>query len=396
MYALTTAFPLSLQRSFVCRENASSRRTLKWPRERWKASVVNTECTLHQISPYIGKIKSSIAAAILEQFTSPGECVYDPFSGSGTVALEAWIRGRSVVSNDLNRYAAVLTRAKLHPPPNKDSALSELLDVAQKVALQRDRGDSRSAPDWVRDFYHPKTLRQILAWVTCLRRERRYFLLACLLGILHHQRPGFLSFPSSHTVPYLRTKKFPRSRFAELYKPREILPRLERKILRCFRRVPVLDTSLSRAVYQRRAETFLPNGKIDAIITSPPYMRQLDYGRDNRLRLWFLGKHDCLAVDRAVTPGEPLFFRLMHDSLVLWKRLLAPGAHCVLVLGDSHSSLYRKALPEAVADLATKDLGGYSFVGFQKDPIPAIRRVRRLCRGNSYETILVLRRNVGV
>ena len=75
----------------------------------------------------------------------------------------------------------------------------------------------RKVPMWVREFFHPETLRETLAWTLTLRERRRWFLLASLLGILHHQRPGFLSFPSSHTVPYLRKKAFPPAKFPELY-----------------------------------------------------------------------------------------------------------------------------------------------------------------------------------
>jgi 16S rRNA G966 N2-methylase RsmD len=57
----------------------------------WRGSALKSESTLHQLSPYIGKIKSSMAASIIAQFTHEGELVYDPFSGSGTVALEAWL-----------------------------------------------------------------------------------------------------------------------------------------------------------------------------------------------------------------------------------------------------------------------------------------------------------------
>ena len=57
-----------------------------------------------------------------------------------------------------------------------------------------------------------------------------------LLGILHHQRPGFLSFPSSHLVPYLRSRKYPRKMFPEMYSYRELRPRLLAKIMRSYKR----------------------------------------------------------------------------------------------------------------------------------------------------------------
>ena len=60
----------------------------------WNGSAVRNESTLHQLSPYIGKLKSSIARSLVSQFTDQGDLIYDPFSGSGTIALEAWASNR--------------------------------------------------------------------------------------------------------------------------------------------------------------------------------------------------------------------------------------------------------------------------------------------------------------
>jgi hypothetical protein len=228
-----------------------------------------------------------MAASLVSQFTKDGDLLYDPFSGSGTVALEAWFARRRVVANDLSPYANLLSRAKLFSYGCLEDALNDMEKFsAEANELQRDVRLS-NVPNWVRQFFHPKTLRDTIAWTSVLRRRRRWFLLASLMGILHHQRPGFLSFPSSHTVPYLRVNKFPRSRFPELYKYRSLRDRLEAKVKRAFRRVPELDFSVSRVCFSKSADELVPVGAVDAIITSPPYMRQLDYGRDNRLRLWF-------------------------------------------------------------------------------------------------------------
>src|SRR5205814_1222780 len=149
-----------------------------------------------------------------------------------------------------------------------------------------------AAPAWVKQFFHRRTLIEAKILADLLRRDSQWFLLASLLGILHHQRPGFLSFPSSHTVPYLRLKKFPPSRFPELYAYRSLSDRLEAKVRRAFRRVPTLDFDITRRCYFANAGKLIPPEPVDAIITSPPYMRLLDYARDNRLRLWFLGVED--------------------------------------------------------------------------------------------------------
>jgi hypothetical protein len=50
------------------------------------------------------------------------------------------------------------------------------------------------------------------------------------LGILHHVRPGFLSYPSSHLVPYLRKMKYPPEQFADMYAYRDVRSRLIAKV----------------------------------------------------------------------------------------------------------------------------------------------------------------------
>ena len=354
----------------------------------WTGGVCNTEWTFHQLSPYIGKSKSSMAAALVREFTLAGHTIYEPFTGCGSIALEGWVAGCNVIANDLSPYARLLTRAKLFPYGTLELALDDLHRSAKAVKNEA-RPDLRSVPKWVRDFFHPDTLREILIWTSVLRRRRHWFLLACLMGILHHQRPGFLSFPSSHSVPYLRLQKFPRDQFPEMYKYRSLLDRLERKVSRAFRRVPELDFDLRRSCYSQDAAHFSP-GPVDAIITSPPYMRQLDYGRDNRLRLWFLGCRDSDALDESVSPAESDFLALMEACFRRWKDLLSFDGSCVLVMGDACSRENRGALPAAVTQLARDT--GFVFVDQRTDVIPNDRRVRQGITGSLSETILVLRK----
>jgi hypothetical protein len=365
---------------------------MRSPTGEWKGSATHLESTLHQISPYIGKIKSSMAGSLISTLSSKAETIYDPFSGSGTVSLEAWAAGKNVLSNDLNPYAFLLTQAKLYPCLSIDRAFDEINRVAKETFFLIRKVDLRIVPPWVRAFFHPTTLREVIAWTQILRSHKSHFLLACLLGILHHQRPGFLSYPSSHAVPYLREKKFPRKTFPKLYEYRPVRERLERKVIRTLKRVPLLDQKLKRSCYRKDAGSFMPDKMVDAIITSPPYMGQLDYGRDNRLRLWFLGQKDWRKLDKAGTPNETEFLHLMRSCLRGWQSLLRPKGACILVLGDSHCRSYHTSLPNAVARIATEEVGGYSLEWKHSEAIPNNRRVRRGLAGNIKETVLVLSR----
>ncbi len=358
----------------------------------WSGSALKAESTFHQLSPYIGKLKSSIARSLITQFTTACDTIYDPFSGSGTVALEAWLAGRNVIANDLSPYAALLTRAKLFPYRSLAEASADVRRLSDEADEARDLLDLRTVPLWVRRFFHTETLRETLGWTFTLQTHRRWFLLASLLGILHHQRPGFLSFPSSHTVPYLRVKAFPREKFPELYEYRSLRDRLEAKITRAFRRAPTLDYDLERTCFSKSAHLLTLDQEVDAIITSPPYMRQLDYARDNRLRLWFLGVSDPTALDDVISPRKPAFLKLMRKCLEKWKIFLKDGGYCILVLGDAGSELRQANLPDVISKLATDEVGGYAHVYNHTEAIPNERRVRRGLTGSTSETVVILRK----
>src|SRR5260370_683366 len=211
-------------------------------RRQWSGSSIGCECSLHQLAPYIGKLKTSIARTLVAEYCSRGSTVFGQFSGSGVVVLEALLQNRNVIANDISPYAAVLTRAKLFAPSSESKAVRKAMEYSREAKEQAKASGWRvNAPDWVKEFFHHKTLSEVFTLATILRRREEWFLLACLLGILHHQRPGFLSYPSSHLVPYLRRKKFPRSRFPDLYEYRDVEPRLVAKVHRAYRRV--YDTS---------------------------------------------------------------------------------------------------------------------------------------------------------
>src|SRR5207253_8268901 len=131
---------------------------------------------------------------------------------SGVVPLEALLRERSVIAADINPYAAVLTRAKLFPISDVWRALGIATEyVSRAKVLARKRNHRVTAPPWVRRFFHPKTLAEVKTLADLLRSNREWFLLENLITIVHHHIPAFLSYLSSHVVPYLRHRRFPLS-----------------------------------------------------------------------------------------------------------------------------------------------------------------------------------------
>lgn len=354
----------------------------------WALPATHQESRLHQLSPYIGKLKSTIALDLVRSCSNAGDTVLDPFCGSGTVPLEAAFGGRTPLAFDANPYAVMLTRAKLAAPPTLILALAQL-DKRLTEAGKR-RVDLRSVPRWVRAFFHPETLKEALCFADACLSASDDFLLSCFMGILHHQRPGFLSYPSSHLVPYLRDKKYPQTKYPDMYAPRDVASRMRSKVTRVYK-TPV--GSLTPGIVELRSvETLDIDQQVDAIITSPPYMNALDYVRDNRLRMWFL---DRTTQNYSPEPTDNVseFTRLINGLAQKAIARLRPGGSCVLVVGET---VRRKRITSHPAELIAAQLAVIApYLRLRRviqDVIPDVRRTRHEGRATKKELVLVFER----
>jgi hypothetical protein len=362
----------------------------------WHGSFNGRESTLQQLSPYVGKLKSGMVRVLVRRYSNPGEVVLDPFSGSGVVALEAVLAGREAWANDLSMYAYVLTRGKLETPGSETVALRQANDLIDSVRDLSNSVDLEAVPEWVRAFFHPATLRETLAAFQLLLRQENYFLMSCLLGILHHVRPGFLSYPASHLVPYLRISKYPPEEYPAMYQYRDLESRLLAKVRRAYRRhmLPANWEKRGYRVWQVNSMSLpVQDEAVDSIISSPPYFGALDYARDNRLRLWFLGCEDWKELDRSLTANSKVYLPQMGVCLREMNRVLKPGGYCALVLGDVERDGKTRRTAEILAELATDVTEGqFSVITIYDDHIPDERRSRRQTRTTKFERILILKK----
>ncbi|MFA4836043.1 MAG: DNA methyltransferase [Dehalococcoidia bacterium] len=362
----------------------------------WHGSFNARESSLQQLSPYVGKLKSGMVRVLLSLYSKPGDIVLDPFSGSGVVPLEAALSNRCAWANDLSPYAYVLTTGKLEAPGSESLAIQRAKTIIDAAEHEARSVDLVSVPEWVQRFFHPDTLREILAAVRLCQHAQDYFLLSCLLGILHHVRPGFLSYPASHLVPYLRTAKYPPAQYPKMYEYRDLRSRLLAKVKRAYRhpRLPADWDQRQYKVWQANAmELPIGTGSVDAIISSPPYFGALDYARDNRLRLWFLGCEDWKQLDSSLTANNKVYLSQMAVCLKEMARVLRYGSYCVLVLGDVEKDGQTHRTAEMLGELATEvTQRALVTCSIFDDLIPDERRSRRQTQTTRFERILVMQR----
>lgn len=284
---------------------------------------------MHALCSYPSKLRPQIAHFFIKELSRPGDMIFDPFCGSGTVPLEARLLQRRATGVDLSPLAYILTFAKAKPP-SLDVALRRIEELGNRIET-REAPSFAPAPSSIQEYFHPKTLSELLIWRAYLLRLEEpcdYFLLACLAGILHGGRPGFLSRFTRDLIPF---------RPIGSAEHRPVAQRLKAKAKRALRDgTGPLIAEVDAHQADSRDLSFLPDGTVDLIVTSPPFFATTEFVRHNWLRTWLVGwelDQQRLAVDSFIGERAANLPRFETDLELVTsecKRLLKGGAYMVV------------------------------------------------------------------
>jgi len=83
----------------------------------WDFAGEDTQRYLHSLHPYPARFIPQLPRKAVEEYTTPGQTVLDPFAGCGTALLESVIAGRNAIGIDNNAVACLVSRAKTAQKP---------------------------------------------------------------------------------------------------------------------------------------------------------------------------------------------------------------------------------------------------------------------------------------
>ena len=288
--------------------------------------------SLHEI-PYRACFKPALAAYFIEQFSKPGEAVFDPFMGRGTTPIEAALRGRIAAGADANPLGEMLTTPRLASP-----SIDEITDWLKRF----DWASRIDIPEELLAFYHPETLRQIsLLRAAFLNRpidKTAAWIRMVALSRLTGHSPGFFSvrtLPPNQAITTAAQRAL--NTRHRLSPPLRDVPALILKKSRSLLRHPTRpDPNLAphHRIWTGRAECTAPlhDHSISLAVTSPPFLDVVDYRRDNWLRCWFAGI-DPEASPRCTGSLEE-WEKMLVAVLQEIHRILRPGGHAAIEVGE--------------------------------------------------------------
>ncbi len=320
-----------------------SRRSISTDRKEYLETINMAGLPIHTLMARTGSFPLRVACQLLGQFRHrQSSVIFDPFSGKGTSLLAARMLGYDAYGMDIAPEAVVCSRAKLlHVSP------AGVVDYI--VNLRTNGPPIESVPAHVRVFFAPSTLSQLLSVREQLlhdmtsrnptRQVNAQFVMAVLLGILHGHASYSLSVSSSHafSMSPAYVKRFAVTH--GLRRPaRDIKKCLVEKINRCLRcELPTVKRFEVKQGSVLHCRSIFPEliGKVDTILTSPPYLNAQTYAKDNWLRLWFLGyDYKQLRPDYIETGSVTRYEEHMLSAFKEMAVMLKPGGRLICVAGD--------------------------------------------------------------
>lgn len=309
---------------------------------------------VHNLHPYLGKFIPQLVEVFLRRYFKPGQCIYDPFVGSGTTLVEANSFGAAGVGCDISAFNCLLTRVKT-------TAYSlGTLELGLKGVLEQSRHTSEvvttaDASDWLRSWYSKRALSELLAY-HCVASESlddpgwdvARVILSRAARSARRTTHFDLDFPRQPvTEPYWCHKHKRTCR--PVHEAMKFLRRYTDDTVHRIRELAGLRSDNPVEVIHGDARTVDLPLEPSGIITSPPYPGLIDYHEQHRYAYELLGLEDRRKEEiGAASCGQSqaavrAYVENMVAAFANAHRQLPPGAPVIIVVNDSRD-LYPEIL----------------------------------------------------
>ena len=312
--------------------------------------------SLHEIS-YRACFKPQLPSFFISRLTSLGDGVYDPFMGRGTTLLEAFLQGRKPLGNDINPLSAALLEPRINPPTYEE---------VEARLNQIDMGTAEEIYPELEVFFHPDTLRQIIALKEYfLKRESsdeidnvdKWIRMVAINRLTGHS-PGFFSvysLPPNQAVSIKSQTRINEKR-DQTPESKEINPRIlkrSRSLLKDWDGAPLkhvgLDLLPSLTAEDAGHASSIPSASATLVVTSPPFLDVVDYQGDNWMRCWFLGI-DASTVEITELKKPEDWKAKMTEVMCDLNRILKPGGYLAFEVGEVTYKREKLLLEELVLE----------------------------------------------
>lgn len=281
--------------------------------EHWDFRSANTKRHTHGFHNYPAIMVPQIAGELIDRFCKDAELLFDPYCGSGTSLVEAYIRGIDSIGTDLNPLARLLSRAKTTPlvANELEKHLTIFSDIVFRSGFGVPLSSDHKIPEITNiDYWFDKRIQCQLAFI------RNFIAQIGNVRIRDFFRVAFSE--TARESSWTRNGEFKLYRMTEeqmlKFRP-DVFAIMEKKLKRAQKGLSELvkdkQGQASVKVYDFDSVKGIPEGilkreAVDIVVTSPPYgdsRTTVAYGQFSRLSNEWLDFREANQVDRRLMGG---------------------------------------------------------------------------------------------
>jgi quercetin dioxygenase-like cupin family protein/SAM-dependent methyltransferase len=289
---------------------------------------------VHSLHPYLGKFIPQLVEVFLHRYFDRGDCVYDPFAGSGTALVEANVFGAASVGCDISAFNCLLARVKT--ATYSVDELERDLGMALQEAQGRPPADGE-ASSWLRAWYSARSLHELEAYRAAIARlaepsrEVGRVILSRAARSARLTTHFDLDFPRAPQHEAYWCHKHRRT-CRPVDEALKFLRRYTLDTVRRLRAFSVLRSSAEVLVLHGDARTVELPREPSGIITSPPYPGLIDYHEQHAYAYELLGlpRRDSEEIGRGVKGYCDDIAAVLSQA----RRALRRGGKIVVVVND--------------------------------------------------------------
>ena len=295
---------------------------------------------LHEVS-YRACFKPQLPLFFIERLTQPQDVVYDPFMGRGTTLLESALNGRIAFGTDINPLSRILVQPRLEPP-----RFSDVVERLKSIKLE----GKIDVWEELLVFYHEKTLNQIAHLKKYfLEREKSntYDVVDSWIRMVATNRltghsSGFFSVYSLPPNQAVSIKSQTRINSKRNQTPperniKDIIQKKSKSLLKLLdEEIRQLDGVAGRHKIITGSCDNTPDiadETVSLVVTSPPFLDEVDYETDNWLRCWF-NDIDSASLPIWILRKPEQWQQHMTRVFIELHRILKPGGFVAFEVGE--------------------------------------------------------------